>query len=141
MKVANKEIEAYLYDNLGNSFDDGLNEWDYFTIPPKTETNKYVYSELQLLLEDGTKSDYIAEYLMALTIVDRAGANFADNTDADTCATYLGQLFDVRGRQVVLPSFNLISVRLTSVEDLTDREAQQTVIIQKLIFSILAEQT
>lgn len=140
MKVANKEIEQYLYTTLGASFSDGSNTWNYFTIPPKTAVDKYVYSEVQLLGDDGTKSDFIGDYLMALTIVDRGAANFADNGPADTCASYLGNLLDVRGRQVVLSSFNLISVRLTSVEDLTDREAQQTVIIRKLIFSILAEE-
>lgn len=141
MKVANKEIEAYLYSLLDSQFNDGLNDWEYFTIPPKTESDKYVWSEIQMLFDDGTKSDFIGEYLMALTIVDRSAANFADNTAADECASYLGNLLDVRGRQISLTSFNLVSVRLTSVEDLTDREAQETVIIRKLIFSILAEQT
>lgn len=140
MKVANDEIEQYLYSRLGASFSDGTNTWNYFTVPPKTETDRYVYSELNLLFDDGTKSGYIGEYQMALTVVDRTSANFTDNKAANVCSNYLGDLFDVRGRQVELASFNLISVRLNSVEDLTDREAQETVIIRKLIFSILAQE-
>ena len=140
MKVANKEIEEWLYSTLGASFSDGTNTWSYYTVPPKESVDKYVYSEMQLLFDDGTKSDFMGEYLMALTIVDRGAANFADNGPSDTCASYLGQTFDVRGRQITLSNFNLVSVRLNSVDDLTDREAQETVIIRKLIFSILAQE-
>lgn len=140
MKLANDEIEQWLYTTLGDTFSDGTNTWKYYTVPPKEGIDRYVYSKIELLLDEGTKSDYMGRYLMSLTIVDRTGANFTDNKAANLCSTYLGQTFDVRGRQVALTSFNLVSVRLTTNEDLTDRQAQETVIIRKLIFSILAEE-
>lgn len=141
MKLANKEIEDYLYTTIGASFSAGGTTWEYYTNPPKTPTNnRYAWAAIDMTNEDGTKDDFIGIYLLELTLVDRTNSNFTDNNAINQAGTYLGNLLDVRGRQVTLPSFNLISVRLVGQDSGLEHEAQQTILVRKLIFSILAEE-
>ena len=141
MKLANTEIEKYVYGLLGNSFNDSINDWNYFLNPPKSVSgDRYVWCAVNLLQSDGTKDDFIGQYLLELTIVSKAGADFTDNQNVDRCGSYLGNLLDVRGRQISLATFNLTSANLVAVEATTEHEADKMVIVRKLIFNILAQE-
>lgn len=141
MKLANNEIEKYLYSTIGASFTAGGLTWNYYTNPPKgVNDDSYVWSGIELIIEDGTKDDFIGEYLLELTLVNRAPSNFTDNNAIDLAASHISELLVARGRQVSITGFNLISFNLTGGETSLEQQGQTTVLVRKLIFSILAEQ-
>lgn len=140
MKYAGDEIEQHLYSVFGSSFSVDGQTWNYYTNPPQTDDEFYVWTGLDLTNEDGTKDKFLSEFFLEVAVVNRAESQYTSNKKIELCVNHITELLITRGQQVGLTNFNLVRTALVGVTSNTEFEAQTTVLVRKLIFSILAQE-
>lgn len=140
MKLANEEILTWLYQQIGNTLTVNGTTWDYYPDPPETGTDQYIWADITILDENGSKEDFMANYLLELTIVDKANRNFTSKKQLYEVASKLSEIIAIRDGQVTLNGFEVISRNFQDFTYSKEIEGGEVRHVGKANFIILAEQ-
>ncbi len=140
MKLANEEILVWLYGQLGNSVTVNGNTWEYYSDPPENSPDRYIWADVTILEEQGTKEDFMANYLLEITLVDKHSRNYTSKKPLYEIANKISEVIALRNGEVDLTDFKILARNFDSFDYSKEIESGEVRHVGKANFIILAEQ-
>lgn len=140
MKLANEEILTWVYQQIGNDLTVNGTTWEYYPDPPESGTDRYIWGDITILDESGSKEDFMANYLLEFTIVDKVSRNFTSKKQLYEAASKLSEIIAIRNGQVDLANFEIIARNFQDFTYSKEIEGGEVRHVGKANFIILAEQ-
>lgn len=136
----NEAINQFAYSNLTSSFSAGGVTWSVYNHPPKDGSSAYVWFSSSIVGDEGTKDGYIFNVNLEVTVVHRMDEVFINEDALNAAAHHIKTQLGARLTKAVILDWNIFSSRLKDNILLKEFEGENTTLVRKLNFRILAEE-